>query len=196
MADEAIQGENKEIVHPADSSPISEEVTTEKSEEEVKLEARKAELEREISEREEQVSGLEGTVESLKETIVRKRQERRGVEGEEQQPAIDTEALLAEVDNRVNTRIQPIVEENEKLRKAVLKSNEEALKASNETLKAKKMALDSINARIASATAAKPSATPPQDAVTKEVELSDDEARIAKELGLKNPRYMKETEVL
>src|SRR3990167_10949552 len=174
--------EKKTVTDDGQGTPPVEESTVQKTEEEMKLEARKAELE-------EQVGGLEGTIESLKEDIVRKRQERKGVDGEEQQPAIDTEALLAEMDNRVNTRLQPVLEENEKLRKAVLKSNEQELKA-------KKMALDSINARIASATAAKPSATPPQDAVKNEVELSDDEARIAKELGLKNPRYMKETEVL
>src|SRR3990167_4371585 len=114
----------------------------EKSEEEVKLEAKKAELE-------EQVSGLEGTVESLKEDIVSKRQERKGVD-DELQPVIDVEALKAELDEKLDARLQPILEENEKLRKAVLKSNEESLKS-------KKQALDSINARIASVTASKAS---------------------------------------
>ena len=153
----------------------------EKSEEEVKLEAKKAELE-------EQVRGLEGTVDSLKEDIVRKREERKVVEGEEQQPAIDKEALLAEMEERTNTQLQPVLKENETLRKAVLKSNEEALKA-------KKAQLDSINARIASASTPKTSVNQPPEAEPA-VELSADEARIAQELGLKNPRYMKEVEVL
>ena len=157
------------------------EKTTEKSEEEVKLEAKKAELE-------EQVRGLEGTVDSLKEDIVRKREERKVVEGEEQQPAIDKEALLAEMEERTNAQLQPVLKENETLRKAVLKSNEEALKA-------KKAQLDSINARIASASTPKTSVNQPPEAEPA-VELSADEARIAQELGLKNPRYMKEVEVL
>lgn len=179
MAEEANQGENKEITPPATSSPSSTEVVTEKSEEATKLEARKAELE-------EQVRGLEGTVDSLKEDIVRKRQERKGVE-EEQQP-FDKEALLAELEEKVQAKLQPVLEENEKLRKAVLKSNEEALKA-------KKAQLDSINARIASATAPKSSVSSVPEPEP-EVELPPKEAAIAKELGLKNPRYMKEVEVL
>ena len=170
-----------ESVEPEPSTPLANETTPEKSEEAIKLEAKKVELE-------EQVRGLEGTVTSLKEDIVRKREERKGVDDEEQQPVIDTEALLAQMEERVNTQLQPVLKENEVLRKAVLKSNEEALKA-------KKTALDSINARIASATAAT-SANQVADKAEPEVELSPDEARIAKELGLKNPRYMKEVEVL
>ena len=170
----------KEVTDDQQGSPLAEE-SAEKSEEVVKLEAKKAELE-------EQVSGLTGTVDSLKEDIVRKRQERKGVEEEEQQPPIDKEALLAEMDERVNSQLQPVLKENELLRKAVLKSNEE-------TLKAKKAQLDSINARIASATSPKTSVNQPLDAEP-EVELSNDEAKIAKELGLKNPRYMKDVEVL
>ena len=183
MAEEAIveQPEKVEVVTDDPAGTPQPEKSAEKSEEAVKLEAKKAELE-------EQVRGLEGTVESLKDDIVRKRQERKGVEEEEQQPPIDKEALLAEMDEKLEARIQPVLEENEKLRKAVLKSNEE-------TLKAKKAQLDSINARIASATAAKP-ANQVSDKAEPEVELSADEARIAKELGLKNPRYMKEVEVL
>src|SRR3990167_7226313 len=142
MSENDIEVENKDTV-VQQGSPLAEK-TAEKSEEEMKLEARKAELE-------EQVSGLEGTVSSLKEDIVRKRQERKGVNEEEQQPLIDKEALLAELDEKLEARLQPVLKENEVLRKAVLKSNEDALKS-------KKQALDSINARIASATAAKPSA--------------------------------------
>src|SRR3990167_10194453 len=106
----------------------------EKSEEEVKLEARKAELE-------EQVSGLEGTVESLKDDIVRKRQERKGVDDVDVQPVIDVEALKAELDEKLEARLQPVLKENELLRKAVLKSNEESLKS-------KKQALDRFFVRL------------------------------------------------
>lgn len=174
-----------ESAEPTPSTPLANETVPEKSEEELKLEARKAELE-------EQVSGLEGTVNSLKEDIVRKRQERKGVDDEEeQQPPIDKEALLVslrdELDQKLDARLQPVLEENEKLRKAVLKSNEESLKA-------KKQALDSINARIASVTASKASQSVSQEA-EEEVELDAKEKQLAEMFGLKNPRYLKEVEV-
>ena len=181
MSENDIQGENKETTPPTGSSPSGTEVVAEKSEEEVKLEARKAELE-------EQVSGLEGTVNSLKEDIVRKRQERKGVDGEEVQPTIDVEALKAELDEKLDARLQPVLEENEKLRKAVLKSNEESLKS-------KKQALDSINARIASVTASKASQGVSKEA-EEEVELDAREKQVAEMVGLKNLRYMKEVEIL
>lgn len=185
MEDKTSQGVNnvEETQQENSGSPEGSSPSNEKPQEVVELEARKAELE-------EQVSGLEGTVNSLKEDIVRKRQERKGVD-DEQQPVIDKEALLVsfrdELDEKLEARIQPVLKENEILRKAVLKSNEDALKS-------KKMALDSINARIASSTAAKPANQPPEAEPL--VELSDKEAKIAKELGLKNPRYMREVEVL
>ena len=169
----------KEVIVDPVVTPATEK-TTEKSEEEVKLEAKKAELE-------EQVSGLEGTVESLKEDIVRKRQERKGVD-DELQPVIDVEALKAELDEKLDARLQPVLEENEKLRKAVLKSNEESLKA-------KKQALDSINARIASVTASKTSQGVNLEA-KEEVELSPKDKQIAEQFGLKNPRYLRDVEVL
>ena len=179
MSEQDIKGVNKDNGNPDNSSPI-----VEKPQEVVELEAKKAELE-------EQVAGLAGTVESLKEDIVRKRQERKGVNDEEQQPVIDKEALLAELEERnksiLEAELKPIIEENEKLRKAVLKSNEEALKA-------KKAALDSLNARIASATAAKTSVAN-NSAEENEVELSDAEKKVAQELGLKNPRYLKDVEL-
>ena len=131
--------EKKPVTDDGQGTPPVEESAVVKTEEEIKLEARKAELE-------EQVSGLEGTVSSLKEDIVRKRQERKDSGEEEQQPLIDKEALLAELDEKLDARLQPVLEENEKLRKAVLKSNEAELKAN-------KQALASINARIASVTA-------------------------------------------
>src|SRR3990167_4271562 len=170
---------DKEVIVDPVVTPATEK-TTEKSEEEVKLEARKAELE-------EQVSGLEGTVSSLKEDIVRKRQERKGVD-EEVQPVIDVEALKAELDEKLDARLQPVLEENEKLRKAVLKSNEESLKS-------KKQALDSINARIASVTASKTSQGVSTEA-EEPVELDAKEKQLASMFGLKNPRYLKEVEVL
>lgn len=182
MVETPIVVEN-EVIDDQQGSPLAKESTVEKTEEVLKLEAKKAELD-------EQVRGLEGTVTSLKEDIVRKREERKTEDGE-QQP-IDEEALLARLESnfeaKLEEKIQPVLKENEVLRKAVLKSNEE-------TLKAKKAQLDSINARIASATAPKTSVNQPQDAEP-EVELSNDEAKIAKELGLKNPRYMKDAEVL
>ena len=173
--------EKKPVTDDGQGTPPVEESAVVKTEEEIKLEARKAELE-------EQVSGLEGTVSSLKEDIVRKRQERKGVEEEEQQPVIDKEALLAELDEKLEARLQPVLKENENLRKAVLKSNEESLKA-------KKQALDSINARIASVTASKTSQGVNQEA-KEEVELSPKDKQIAEHFGLKNPRYLKDVEVL
>src|SRR3990167_3778351 len=175
---ETPEKENVEVVEPTPGTP-PEKATPEKSEETLKLEAKKAELE-------EQVSGLEGTIESLKEDIVHKRQERKEVDGE-QQPAIDEEALLAKLDERVNTQLQPVLKENEVLSKAVLKSNEDALKA-------KKLALDSINARIASASGSSGQASP-DSLAENEVELSSDEKEVAQIVGLKDPRYLKDVEV-
>ena len=171
----------KEVTDDLAGSPQPKESAVQKTEEEIKLEARKAELE-------EQVSGLEGTVSSLKEDIVRKRQERKGVDDVDVQPVIDVEALKAELDEKLDARLQPVLEENEKLRKAVLKSNEESLKA-------KKQALDSINARIASVTSSKTSQGVSQE-VKEEVELDAKEKQLAEHFGLKNPRYLKEVEVL
>ena len=179
MADEAIV-ETVESTETTQGTPPANETVPEKSEEALKLEAKKAELE-------EQVRGLEGTVVSLKEDIVRKREERKGVDDEEQQPVVDKEALLAEMDERVNSQLQPVLKENEVLRKAVLKSNEEALKA-------KKQALDSINARIASASGSSGQASPDSQAESG-VELSSDEKKIAEEVGLSDARYLKDTEV-
>ena len=173
MADEQPVVQNEIVSDDAGTPPA-------KTQEELELEAKKAELEA-------QVLGLEGTVESLKDDIVRKRQERRG---EEQQPAIDKEAFLAELqpvlEEKLREQIKPVLEENEKLRKAILESNEKELKA-------KKSALESLNARIASATASRSSAV--NDQQPEEVELSADEKKIAQELGLKNPRYMKDVEI-
>ena len=173
--------ETVESVETTPSTPLANQATPDKSEEEIKLEARKAELE-------EQVGGLEGTVNSLKEDIVRKRQERKGVDDENVQPVIDVEALKAELDEKLDARLQPFLEENEKLRKAVLKSYEESLKS-------EKQALDSINARIASVTASKASQSVSKEA-EEEVELDAREKQIAEMVGLKNPRYMKEVEIL
>src|SRR3990167_7957448 len=173
--------EKKPVTDDGQGTPPVEESAVVKTEEEIKLEARKAELE-------EQVSGLEGTVSSLKDDIVRKRQERKGVDDMDVQPVIDVEALKAELDEKLDARLQPVLEENEKLRKAVLKSNEESLKS-------KKQALDSINARIASVTASKASQSVSTEA-EEEVELDAKEKKLADMFGLKNPRYLKEVEIL
>ena len=171
----------KPVTDDGQGTPPIEESAVVKTEEEIKLEAKKAELE-------EQISGLSGTIESLKEDIVRKRQERKGVDEEEQQPPFDKEALLAELEERNKALLEPVLKENENLRKAVLKSTESELKA-------KKQALDSITARIASGTAPKNSqgvSSPEQPAV----ELDAKEKKLAEQFGLKNPRYLKEVEVL
>ena len=180
MAEEAkIEGQ-VESTETTPGSPQEIKTVPEKSEEATKLEAKKAELE-------EQVRGLEGTISSLKEDIVRKRQERKGVE-DEQQPVFDKEALLAELEERNKALLEPVLKENENLRKAVLASNEDALKA-------KKLALDSINARIASATSSRSSAS--QDLKKEEeVELPEADLKLAREMGLKNLRYMRDVEVL
>ena len=171
---------SKEVIVDPVVTPATKE-TTEKSEEEIKLEAKKAELE-------DQIRGLEGTASSLKEDIVRTRQERKEVKNEEQQPVIDEEALLAKLEERNKALLEPVLKENENLRKAVLKSTEDALKA-------KKQALDSITARIASGTAPKTSQGVNQEA-KEEVELSPKDKQIAEQFGLKNPRYLRDVEVL
>ena len=145
--------------------------------EEVKvLEDQKAKLEEEIK-------GIEGTKASLLEDVTRIRQEKR--EAKEETP-IDEEAILAKLspllDQKVEEKVKPLAQENALLKEHLIKANEE-------TLKAKKAALDSLNARIASSTAARPSAVPDHE---EEVELSSDEKAIAQELGIKNPRYLKE----
>ena len=170
----------KEVIVDPVVTPATKE-TTEKSEEEIKLEAKKAELE-------EQIRGLEGTASSLKEDIVRTRQERKEVKNEEQQPQIDEEALLAKLEERNKALLEPVLKENENLRKAVLKSTEEALKA-------KRQALDSITARMSSATAPKTSQGVSLEA-KEEVELSPKDKQIAEKFGLKNPRYLRDVEVL
>ena len=170
-----------ESVETTQSTPSANETAPEKSEEEIKLEAKKAELE-------EQIRGLEGTASSLKEDIVRTRQERKEVKNEEQQPQIDEEALLAKLEERNKALLEPVLKENENLRKAVLKSTEEALKA-------KRQALDSITARMSSATAPKTSQGVSLEA-KEEVELSPKDKQIAEKFGLKNPRYLRDVEVL
>ena len=170
----------KEVIVDPVVTPATKE-TTEKSEEEIKLEAKKAELE-------DQIRGLEGTASSLKEDIVRTRQERKEVKNEEQQPQIDEEALLAKLEERNKALLEPVLKENENLRKAVLKSTEEALKA-------KRQALDSITARMSSATAPKTSQGVSLEA-KEEVELSPKDKQIAEKFGLKNPRYLRDVEVL
>lgn len=147
--------------------------------EEVKvLEDQKAKLEEEIK-------GIEGTKASLLEDVTRIRQEKREVKEE---TPIDEEAILAKLspllDQKVEEKVKPLAQENALLKEHLIKANEE-------TLKAKKAALDSLNARIASSTAAKPSASAPDH--EPEIELPPDEAQMAKELGIKNPRYMRES---
>lgn len=187
MAEQANQGANKVTEQPVTSSPSDIEVSADDKSEEVReLETKKAQLEEEIR-------GKEGTVSSLDDDIIRLRQERKGLkEGEEQEPLFDKEALLAELDARYEEKLQAAVQP---FVKETLKAKEAQVKAEKDALKAQKAALDSLNARLASATAASPSATQPSE-TEPEVELSDKEAQIAKELGLKNPRYMKEVEVL
>src|SRR3990167_1173680 len=84
--------EEKPVVENAPVTETEQGTPPVKSQEEVELEAKKAALE-------EEVRGLEGTVDSLKEDIVRKRQERKADDGD-QQPVVDKEALLAELEAR------------------------------------------------------------------------------------------------
>src|SRR3990167_9109406 len=93
--------EKKTVTDDGQGTPPVEESAVQKTEEEIKLEARKAELE-------EQVSGLEGTINSLKDDIVRKRQERKDINGEEVQHIIDIEALKAELDEKLEAKIQQV----------------------------------------------------------------------------------------
>ena len=177
MAENATNEEkNGTVTETVQGTPLVE------SEEVTGLEAEKARLEEEIR-------GLSGTVDSLKDDIVRRRQERKG-DGD-QQPVIDREALLADLqpalEAKLQEQIKPVLKENEELRKTILKSNEEILKA-------KKVALDSINARMASVSGSKGQASS-DSIVEDEVVLSDDEKKVAGDLKLKNPRYLKDVEV-
>lgn len=139
---------------------------------------------------EEEIKGFEGTKQSLIDDIVRKRQERKATLPDPE--PLDEEALWDRFSPRIEEKLQstvkPLNDENTLLRQQLALQQEEAIKA-------KKAHVESINARIASATAARPSASQP-DHTEPNVELSAGEAKIAKELGLKNLRYMKETEVL
>ena len=67
-------------------------------------------------------------------------------------------------------------------------------KLQEELIKAKKATLESINARMASVSGSSGPASP-DSIVENKVELSTDESKVAQEVGLKNPRYLRETEV-
>lgn len=185
MAEQPIV-EPAESGEPAQGTPPANQTPPEQSEEVVRLEAERVALEEEIR-------GLEGTKQSLLDDVVRTRQEKRMAAGGDITPQVDVEALKAEIEESV---LGKVTGEITSMKDELVKAKEQLVKAKESEITSKKALIASINARMASATAAKPSATPSSNAVENQVELSDDETRIAKELGLKNPRYMKETEVL
>ena len=175
MTDEPGQGTPPETKEESaeESKPSEEEIAA--------LNADKEKLENEIA-------GKQGTIDKLDRDIVTKREERRG-EGEEELPDKEKlkEELKSELKEELKEELKPATDENLKLQEQLKESEEE-------NLKIKQANLEALNARIASATVSKPSVTP-QEEGEPEVELPADEAKIAKELGLKDPRYMKDVEV-
>jgi chromosome segregation ATPase len=153
------------------------------SEEASELEAQKVRLEEEVASLQERTDGLKGTLDSILEDVERARQARREAKGEEI-PPVDPEILKKEIEESVLAKVS--AREAEALKQQV--------KLQNELIASKKVIIESINARMASASGStgQPSSN---SIVENEVELSSDEKEIAKEVGLKNPRYLKDVEV-
>ncbi len=147
-----------------------------KTEELNELEAQKAKLEEEIA-------GLEGTKTSLLDDVVRTRKEKKEV-AVEQPPQVDVEAIKKEIEESILSKVTPEL--------TTLK--EELVKSKDSEIKTKKALVESIKQRMASASGSSGQASP-DSLVEKEVELSNDEKQIAAEVGLTNPRYLKDTEV-
>jgi len=184
MADEAIEGQNSEVTESSQGNPPVE------SEEASELEAQKVRLEEEVASLQERTDGLkgkikgvQGTLDSILEDVERARQARREAKGEEI-PPVDPEILKKEIEESVLAKVS--AREAEALKQQV--------KLQNELIASKKVIIESINARMASASGStgQPSSN---SIVENEVELSSDEKEIAKEVGLKNPRYLKDVEV-
>ena len=163
--DDVVQ--NPEVTETTESTPSLE------SEEAIALEAQRQKLEEEII-------GLEGTKRSILEDVERARQTRRNPDD----PSIDTEALKKEIEESVLAKVTE--------REATLL--EQQAKLQEELIKSKKAIVEGINARMASASGS--SGQPSSNSIVEnEVELSNDEKEIASEVGLKNPRYLKDVEV-
>lgn len=102
-----------------------------------------------------------------------------------QPPQVDIEAIKKEIEDSILGKVSGDMN--------VLR--EELVKSKDSEIKAKKAVVDSINARMASASGSSgPSASDPLTQ-NNEVELSDDEKKIIAELGITDPRYLKETEL-
>ena len=169
--------QNPEVTESSQSTPSVE------SEEASELEAQKVRLEEEVASLQERTDGLKGTLDSILEDVERARQARREAKGEEI-PPVDPEILKKEIEESVLAKVS--AREAEALKQQV--------KLQNELIASKKVIIESINARMASASGStgQPSSN---SIVENEVELSSDEKEIAKEVGLKNPRYLKDVEV-
>ena len=171
------QGENKVTEQPVASSPSNTDDSAVQAEEAKQLEAQKIKLEEEIR-------GLEGTKASLLDDVVRTRKEKKDVV-EDQPPQVDVEAIKKEVEESILGKVS----------EQIVGLKDELVKAKDSEIASKKALVESINARMASATGSRSPASNAQPNVD-EVELTGDEKKIAQELGLKNPRYLKDVEVL
>jgi len=174
MAENATNEEKNETVTETEQgTPLVE------SEEVTRLEAEKARLEEEIK-------GIEGTRKSILDDVARARQERKEARGGEE--PIDVESIKKELSEELSNKLTAqLAEQNAKHLK-------QQAELQTELIKAKKTTLDSINARMASVSGSKGQASS-DSIVENEVELSNDEREIAKEVGLNNPRYLKDVEV-
>lgn len=168
---EKVQEPNEAPDGSSPSNPNSQEPDDQLAVEKQKLEA--------------EIAGLEGTKQSLLEDIKSARKERREGVVEEPAPAIDVEALKKELEESLATRFAGDINS----------LREELVKSKDAEIQAKQQLLKSINDRMASASGARGQSSP-DSIVEKEVELSAAEQEIANQLGLKNPRYLKETEVI
>ncbi len=170
-----------EITEEKNKTQVNLEGTPPPTPEEVaQLSATKVKLESEIS-------GLEGTKNSILEDIERVYADPAGFPGPVETPPappVDVEALKAELTgnfkNQLAEAITPILENNAKI--------------TQELIDSKKIIVDGITARMASASGSKGPASP-ESTTDDTVELSDGEKQIIQELGIKNPRYLKDADV-
>lgn len=145
------------------------------SEEAKQLAAEKAQLEAEIA-------GLEGTKASLLDDVVQARKEKKEVA--QPTPQVDVEAIKKEVEASILKQVSPQIDS----------LKQELVKAKDSEIAAKRQVLEGINARMASVSGSSGPSSP-GSLVENEVELSDEEKAIAKELGIQDPRYLKDTEL-
>lgn len=179
VKDKGVNNE-QETVQESTDTPEGSSPSQDESQETSALEAEKSKLEGEIS-------GLEGTRKSILEDVERARQERKEAKGEvEPEESVEDKlsALKSEFDEKLKSELAT--------RDAKLLKQQADLQT--ELIKSKKATLDGIKERMASASGAKGQSSP-DDLAENEVELSAEERRVAEELKLENPRYMKEVEV-